>query len=195
MDQCVEKKASVVKSKTEASSNNRPKTPPIAKVIADIIDPSRLQALEKCDPVNIAYDPYSFRMIFWRKGRNFRMVVVPLLLLLICDIILAVIVSVFGENYEQEFMLSSVEYLILPITFLLSFRLSRAASRYWEARTALGAMVIHSGCFSCSPTYQQEPKRRSNRSIAYYGRNCSVYLCLYGRSEEFLANRQAYDEQ
>jgi len=114
-----------------------------------ILHKPRLDALLDCDANIISYDPFSFRMIFALKGRNFGMICAPLFCLLLWDICWALILE---EDLILEEKLSgtavfitslngSISPLLTPVSFLLVFRLGRAAVRFWDSRTAFGKLV------------------------------------------------------
>lgn len=74
------------------------------------------------------------------------MIALPLATLLLWDVAWALYLVNYSETsmYARE-TLQSMEGLItpllVPVSFLLVFRLGRAAVRYWDARSAMGKMV------------------------------------------------------
>mmetsp|Transcript_12663 Transcript_12663/g.22738 ORF Transcript_12663/g.22738 Transcript_12663/m.22738 type:complete len:403 (-) Transcript_12663:212-1420(-) len=102
----------------------------------------RLDALLNCDANIISYDPFSFSMVFGLRGRNFGMLCAPLLCLLLWDIIWAYLLE---EEKAGPVIITSLDGLIspllTPVSFLLVFRLGRAAVRFWDSRAAFGKLV------------------------------------------------------
>jgi len=104
----------------------------------------RLDALLDCDRNILSYDPFSFHVVFGIRGRNFGMIWVPLLGLLFWDVCWALMLAV-DERQQASVMITSLDGLIspllTPVSFLLVFRLSRAAVRFWDSRAAFGNLV------------------------------------------------------
>jgi len=104
--------------------------------------PARLEALAKCDAAVTPYDPDSFRIVFALEGRNADAIVWPLALLLIWGIVAASILEAVPGLRDSLVPIEDVfSPLLTTISFLLVFRLGRAAVRYWDARAAAGKMV------------------------------------------------------
>lgn len=115
-----------------------PKTP----VSETILNPDRLQALLACDSNVLSYNPESFMMIFRLRGRNLPTIMPPLLLLLIWGAAWGVALSRVEPMRVLLIPLDElISPLLTPVSFLLVFRLGRAAVRFWDARTAAGKMV------------------------------------------------------
>lgn len=112
-----------------------------------IVDPDRLEALFEFDAKLVSYEPFSFLMIFRMRGRNFSMLILPLILLGLLDVAWWLVLhhvflpnNTFSgiENGEMtEDFRAGVERLdelispiLVPVSFLLVFRLGRAAVRY-----------------------------------------------------------------
>jgi len=104
----------------------------------------RLDSLRACD-INLIppYNPRSFLMVFGYRGRNISMIIGPLLCLLVWDVFWATIIHIYPSvGKELEVNLEGlVSPLITPVSFLLVFRLGRAAVRFWDARSATGKLV------------------------------------------------------
>eukprot|EP00804_Cyclotella_cryptica_P000574 CCRYP_009987-RA/>CCRYP_009987-RA protein AED:0.02 eAED:0.02 QI:482/1/1/1/1/1/2/170/389 len=98
-----------------------------------------------------------FSYIWTYQGRNFGMLIAPLLLL-ICWGVVWQLIFIYGfdtkpfynertQSYESNFehSMSSlgelIQPLMQPIGFLITFRLGRAAVRFWDARQAIGNVV------------------------------------------------------
>lgn len=106
----------------------------------------RLNALLDCDANIISYEPFSFSMVFRLRGRNFGMIRAPLLGLLLCDICWGLMLEKEGYDLAwSRIILASLDGLVAPlltpISFLLVFRLGRAAIRFWDSRAAFGKLV------------------------------------------------------
>jgi len=111
-----------------------------------IISPSRLAALEAADVAPIHYNTYSFfSYILSVRGRNLQMVIPALLALLLFGLGWQLLFFYAdGDGEVQEYLASLDELitpLITPLSFMLTFRLGRAAVRFWDARRAAGKMV------------------------------------------------------
>lgn len=127
-------------------------------LIDKILDPSRIQAIKTCDRTIFSYNPYSFCMVFRIRGRNFSMIALPLLMLLLWGIGLVILLDyvpsvrtflvgdevIGGMNLGLEDLVTS---LLTPVSFLMVFRLGRAATRYWDARGAMGILIDNSRSF------------------------------------------------
>ena len=129
----------------------------LSRTLRDILSPERIAALEACDVKAVPYNPRSFfSYIFTFRGRNFSMTVYPLLALLLWGVgwQLLFIYLDKGESYNEQInahvsdlqhLLASIDslisQLITPVSFLLTFRLGRAAIRFWDARQAAGKMT------------------------------------------------------
>ena len=142
-----------------------------------ILSEPRLAALGAVDVAPCSYNTYSFFSSIWSiRGRNFNMLIAPLIILLVWGVgwqLLFVYIFDEEESGVQEFLASMsdlVTPILLPLSFLLTFRLSRAAVRcefilignyihvvvmsktnppsssstvirFWDARQACGKMV------------------------------------------------------
>ncbi|KAL7518857.1 hypothetical protein ACHAWX_003664 [Stephanocyclus meneghinianus] len=139
-------------------TSNYASSPVLQNAISDILAPSRISALESCDVNTIPYDSYNFFSYIWTyQGRNFGMLIAPLLLLAFWGVAWQVLFlygfdakPVYNEqtdSYESffEHRMSSlgdlIQPLMQPIGFLITFRLGRAAVRFWDARHAIGNVV------------------------------------------------------
>lgn len=111
-----------------------------------ILSPSRLAGLDAADVAPIFYNPYSFfSHIVSIRGRNFSMLVAPLLILLCWSLGWQLLFVYISEGNQVQDLLASIDQLVMPIltplSFLLTFRLGRAGVRFWDARSAVGAMI------------------------------------------------------
>ena len=111
--------------------------------VADAIsDERRLEALSACDANIISYDPTSFLMVFQLRGRNMPVILAPIAWLSAWGCIWAVILGKFASVRAAVLPLDDlVSPLLTPVSFLLVFRLGRAAVRFWDARAAAGKLV------------------------------------------------------
>eukprot|EP00571_Detonula_confervacea_P015979 CAMPEP_0172306774 /NCGR_PEP_ID=MMETSP1058-20130122/7776_1 /TAXON_ID=83371 /ORGANISM="Detonula confervacea, Strain CCMP 353" /LENGTH=455 /DNA_ID=CAMNT_0013018761 /DNA_START=464 /DNA_END=1831 /DNA_ORIENTATION=+ len=118
------------------------------KTLQALLNPSRLAALDAADVAPVPYNTYFFFSHFFHfRGRNLRMILAPLLSLFLWGLgwqLLFVYGLKDDVNDVQEY-LASLDYLITPLltplSFMLTYRLGRAAIRYWDARQAVGKMV------------------------------------------------------
>jgi len=127
-----------------------------------IISPTRLAALEACDVSPMLYEPYNFFSYMpTLHGRNFSMITTPLFVLLLWGLAWQIFFlyalggdARFGTLYAEEFgtptndfqvviasLQALIDPLVTPISFMMTFRMARAAVRYWDARQASGNMV------------------------------------------------------
>ena len=130
----------------------------LSKTIKAILDPDRLEALLDFDAKLVSYEPYSFLVIFRFQGRNFGMLIFPLLILGLLDLVWWYVLhqvllpsnTIRGiENGEMtEDLRARVERLdelvspiLVPVSFLLVFRLGRAAVRYVDLFVCLAHML------------------------------------------------------
>ncbi|KAG7343151.1 bestrophin, RFP-TM, chloride channel [Nitzschia inconspicua] len=111
----------------------------------DLLDPDRIAALQECDQQLLSYDSKSFWLIFRLRGRNFGMITLPLTTLLLWDMFWGLLLLTAKDPWGVTPYIQSMENLItpvlMPVSFLMVFRLGRAAVRYWDARSAVGKMV------------------------------------------------------
>ncbi|KAG7372285.1 bestrophin, RFP-TM, chloride channel [Nitzschia inconspicua] len=111
----------------------------------DLLDPDRIAALQECDQQLLSYDSKSFWLIFRLRGRNFGMITLPLTTLLLWDLFWGLLLLTAKDPWGVTPYIQSMENLItpvlMPVSFLMVFRLGRAAVRYWDARSAVGKMV------------------------------------------------------
>jgi len=130
------------------------------RTIQAILSPIRLAALDAVDVVPVSYNSYSFfSKIISIRGRNFSMLVSPLIALFVWGLSWQLLFS-FGPKESkdeddasfggvdvtnvEEYLISMepmISPFLTPISFLLVFRISRAAVRFWDARVASGKMV------------------------------------------------------
>lgn len=124
-----------------------------------ILSPIRLAALDAVDVLPVSYNSYSFfSKIISIRGRNFSMLVSPLIALFIWGLSWQLLFSFGPKNKDEddasfggvdvtnveEYLISMepmISPFLTPISFLLVFRITRAAVRFWDARVASGKMV------------------------------------------------------
>ncbi len=121
------------------------------QTLQSILCPSRLHALGSSDVLPIPYNTYSFfSYIATIHGRNFSMLVAPLVLLFLWGLgwwIIFYYDWIDSNGAFQEYMASQsglVNPLVTPLSFLMTFRLGRAAVRWWEVSTydAISFLVV-----------------------------------------------------
>ncbi|KAL9189327.1 hypothetical protein ACHAXT_011817 [Thalassiosira profunda] len=111
-----------------------------------ILHPVRIEALSACDTPPYAYHRYSMICDYVHcGGRNYSMILPPLLLLLLWGVFWNLI-FLFADNgnYIKEVVQSwgtLITPLWIPVSFLMTFRLGRAAIRFWDARAAAGNII------------------------------------------------------
>ena len=104
-------------------------------LIEAVLQQSRLDSLAACDANVTSYDPNSFLMIFRCRGRQMPFVIKPLLVLMVWGIAWALIFARFEHVRRAITPLEDlITPLLTPVSFLLVFRLGRAAVRYWDTR-------------------------------------------------------------
>ena len=118
----------------------------IKRSLDAIMNPSRLAGLDAADVDPISYNTYSFFSRLWSiRGRNFSMLIAPLLMLLLWGLGWQIIFVYISDGSGVQEFLASIDRLVVPIltplSFLLTFRLGRAAVRFWDARRAVGQMI------------------------------------------------------
>ena len=97
-------------------------------LIEAVLQQSRLDALAACDANVMSYDPDSFLMIFRCRGRQMPFVIKPLLVLVGWGIAWALIFARFEQVRQVMLPLEDlITPLLTPVSFLLVFRLGRAA--------------------------------------------------------------------
>lgn len=109
-----------------------------------ILDKTRIDALLASDSNVINYEPSSFFIIFQIRGRNLPMILLPLSALLAWDIFWAIAFSGPLQGIRDKIVSQDnliIAPLLTPVSFLLVFRLGRAAVRFWDARAAAGKVV------------------------------------------------------
>jgi putative membrane protein len=130
----------------------------IRKTMEAILHSDRLSQLQAFDARLVDYEPYSFQVIFRIRGRNLGMLILPLLLLATLDMGWWFLLDRFllvqfdlqnGELSEEtrdriEQLDKLISPILVPVSFLMVFRLGRAAIRFWDARKAVGSLVERS---------------------------------------------------
>lgn len=139
--------SSSIRTNVEVSKDETERHGKLSKTMNAILDPTRLEALLEFDAKLVSYEPFSFLIIFRFQGRNFSMLILPLLLLGLLDVVWwFVFYQVILPNNRipgiengkmNEGLKEQVERLdelmspiLVPVSFLLVFRLGRAAVRY-----------------------------------------------------------------
>ena len=99
-------------------------------LIEAVLQQSRLDSLAACDANVTSYDPDSFLMIFRCRGRQMPFVIKPLLVLMAWNVMWALLFARFDHIREIVLPLEDlITPLLTPVSFLLVFRLGRAAVR------------------------------------------------------------------
>lgn len=142
-----ERKASLARLDSSSSTtSSQNEISAFRRTIDAILSPSRLAGLDAADVAPIPYDTYSFfSHILSLRGRNFSMLFSPLLLLLCWGAGWQLVFVYADTSNEIQNNLASLDRLVLPIltplSFLLTFRLGRAAVRFWDARRSVGIII------------------------------------------------------
>lgn len=124
----------------------RPVDQPTSASVAveGILHEARLHALNLCDADVLPYAPESFVMIFRLRGRGMSVIVAPLMGLLLWGCLWVLLLDILQLSSVRNDLLPMedvVTPLLTPVSFLLVFRLQRAAVRFWDARAAAGKLV------------------------------------------------------
>jgi predicted membrane chloride channel (bestrophin family) len=138
----------------EIDNENNKKLSEFQRTMQAILSPIRLAALDAVDVVPVSYNSYSFfSKIISIRGRNFSMLVSPLIALFIWGLCWQLLFSFGPKDVSsggvdvtnvEEYLISMepmISPFLTPISFLLVFRITRAAVRFWDARVASGKMV------------------------------------------------------
>lgn len=64
-----------------------------------LLDPDRISALQECDQRLLSYDPESFWLVFRLRGRNFSMIVLPLLALVLWDVFWGLLLLTYDDPW------------------------------------------------------------------------------------------------
>jgi len=153
---------------TSASSSSSAR---IRTIYHALKSPDRLKALADCDKNLLSYDPSSFLLIFRVRGRHFGLIAPPLFALLLWDIGWALYLVTFQDPLAMSPTIQSMNDLIspllTPVSFLLVFRLGRAAVRFWDSRSAIGKIVeicrtlASTALVGCRPHPRYDPSMAS----------------------------------
>ncbi|KAL7539547.1 hypothetical protein ACHAWF_006441 [Thalassiosira exigua] len=141
------RRASLARLDSCSSMASPQEVPALQATLDAVLGPARLAALEAVDVPSVPYDTYSFfSYLFSIRGRNFPMLVAPLLLLLSWGLgwQLLFVYGLDGTSQVRELLATMddlIAPLLSPLSFLLTFRLGRAAVRFWDARQAAGKMI------------------------------------------------------
>ena len=119
-------------------------------IVEDILlYPPRLKTLLACDSKIIPPSEHrrkSFGMVMKIGGRNMSMIAMPLTCLLIWDVIWVIAFTLQKPSQKAKDLSTKlgglVSPLLVPVSFLLVFRLGRTAVRFWDARAAVGKVII-----------------------------------------------------
>lgn len=113
-------------------------------VVESILCQDRLNSLLACDINTLTYDPHKWKVVLTLRGRNIKMISVPLALLTLWGVFWIILLSYDRFSHVRD-AISELDGLIgpllVPVSFLLVFRLGRAAVRFWDARKAMGKIV------------------------------------------------------
>ena len=113
-------------------------------VVESILCPDRLNSLLACDINTLTYDPHKWNVVLALRGRNIQIIALPLGLLTAWGLFWTILLSYDEFNHVRD-TIAELEGLIgpllVPVSFLLVFRLGRAAVRFWDARKAVGKIV------------------------------------------------------
>ena len=97
-------------------------------LVEAVLQQSRLDALAACDANVTRYDPNSFLLIFRCRGRQIPFVIKPLLVLMVWAVAWSLIFERFEHIRATIMPLEDlITPLLTPVSFLLVFRLGRAA--------------------------------------------------------------------
>lgn len=114
----------------------------ISATLAAILQSHRLDVLLACDANVVSYDPDAYLPVVFRiYGRNSKLIVKPILLFILWAIAWGSVFEIVPALRDYVSDAELVSPLLTPVSFLLVFRLGRAAVRYWDARAAAGKMV------------------------------------------------------
>ena len=136
------REASVARFDTSLATDEACEESEFAKTMHAILWPLRLSALEAADVAPITYTSCSFfSNVLAIRGRNFSMLVAPLVSLFLWGLGWQLVFR-YGSKEEGAYIDDVLDYLvsieslirplITPLSFLLVFRLGRAAVRFWD---------------------------------------------------------------
>ena len=130
-----DRRASLARLDSSSSTSSQSEGQIFQTTLQAILSPSRLAALDAVDVAPIPYNSYSFfSYIMSIHGRNFPMLISPLLALFLFGLgwQLLFVYGLDDASDVQEFLASLddlITPLLTPLSFLLTFRLGRAAVR------------------------------------------------------------------
>ena len=121
------------------------------KTLQSILCPTRLHALNSTDVPPISYNRYSFfSYLVSIHGRNLSMLVAPLTLLFLWGLAWWILFDsnwIDSEGTFQQRMATQtglVNPLLTPLSFLMTFRMARAAVGWWEVSTGyIRSYMLH----------------------------------------------------
>ncbi|KAL1528963.1 hypothetical protein AB1Y20_010284 [Prymnesium parvum] len=113
-------------------------------LVEALTDKARLDALRLCDYSHLPYDPNQFfRTALHLKGRNLKLILPALVSLLAWGVLCSLVLPRTPRLRVRIEVLEIVSRSLLPpVSFLLVFRIGRAATRFWDARSALGRLIL-----------------------------------------------------
>ena len=118
---------------------------PSTGAVGRILDPDRVAALVACDSSISSYDPRSWAFVLRPDGRNAAAVAWPLGLLVFWGMAWTAALGSARAGPTRDAVADALDGLVspllVPVSFLLVFRLGRAAVRFWDARAAVGRVV------------------------------------------------------
>lgn len=118
---------------------------PSTGAVGRILDPDRVAALVACDSSISSYDPRSWAFVLRPDGRNAAAVAWPLGLLVLWGMAWTAALGSARAGPTRDAVADALDGLVspllVPVSFLLVFRLGRAAVRFWDARAAVGRVV------------------------------------------------------
>ena len=127
-----------------------------------ILDPARLARLQAFDTNVVNYETYSFWIIFRCTGRNFGMILLPLVFFTLLDVSWYIVLETLldvdyakdGLSDDKQDLVEQLDKVIspilIPVSFLLVFRLGRGKSQYCCCEKEIVAANLHLTFFPSS---------------------------------------------
>ena len=138
-------------------------------LIDAVLQQSRLDALAACDANVTSYDPSSFLVIFRCRGRQMPFIIKPLLCLMAWGVAWALIFARFEHVRLAMLPLNDlITPLLTPVSFLLVFRLGRAAVCYWDASLVRIRVTL------AQPGASPSPSPITLRQVRYWDARAAV---------------------
>jgi putative membrane protein len=113
-------------------------------ILQAITASDRINSLLACDAQVLSYDPRKWNIVLQPRGRNASMIALPLLVVTLWGIMWIFILRLDSMTDVRESIANLntlISPLLVPVSFLLVFRLGRAAVRFWDARKSIGKLV------------------------------------------------------